>query len=157
LPATGSTRDIRCRFPDVAEAKGGRTIAADAIVIKDVKSRHCVANDCAHWGLLRLRACAARIRAASAVRSAASTLRSATADPAAEVMPTQFERLDDCLRLSDCNEGVNALSTLADAICDGASDHGSNRCLLSTNRSDVRQVVSCRDLPFPAALAAVQC
>jgi hypothetical protein len=47
--------------------------------------------------------------------------------------PRPFERLHDRLRLSDCNEGVNALSTHANVLREGASDHGSNRCLLSTN------------------------
>src|SRR6516162_7247330 len=53
-----------------------------------------------------------------------------------DLVPRQFERLDDCLRPSDCNEGINALSTLTDLLSQGASDHSSNRCLLSTNRHE---------------------
>ena len=51
-----------------------------------------------------------------------------------DLVPRQFERPHDCLRPSDCNEGINALSTLADLLRQGASDHSSNCCLLSTNR-----------------------
>jgi hypothetical protein len=53
-----------------------------------------------------------------------------------DLVPRQLERLHDCLCLSHRNEGVNALSALADMLREGASDQSSNRCLLSTNRHD---------------------
>jgi hypothetical protein len=53
--------------------------------------------------------------------------------PTLDLVPCHFEGLHDCFRLSDSEEGVNASSTLADVLHDGISDHGSNRCLFSTN------------------------
>jgi hypothetical protein len=53
-----------------------------------------------------------------------------------DLVPRQLERLYDCLCLSHRNEGVNALSALADMLREGGSDQSSNRCLLSINRHD---------------------
>jgi hypothetical protein len=53
--------------------------------------------------------------------------------PTFDLVPCLFKGLHDCLRLSDRNEGVNALSRLADVLREGASDYSSNRCFLSTN------------------------
>jgi Ribbon-helix-helix protein, copG family len=62
-----------------------------------------------------------------------------------DIVPRPFERLHDCLRLSDRNKGVHAQSTLADVLREGASDYSSNRCLLSTNGHGVSHNVKDHD------------
>ena len=63
----------------------------------------------------------------------ARTGHSRNSVPTLDLVPCQFESLHDCFCLFDRKEGVDAPSTLADVLHDGTGDHGSNRCLFSTN------------------------
>jgi len=73
-----------------------------------------------------------------------------------DLVPRPLERLHDCLCLSHRNESVNALSTVADVLREGTSDHGSNRCLLSTNGHETPHCEGCNPSSIlPAPLRAL--